>query len=293
MIQQFFVDTADTDSIRAVWEALSKNTPPSALLGITTNPNALDKIQCHTLSHFEKVVYNLTSLVSEIRGDSLGTVYVQIPNSHASNLEYIAWAKYVQSLGDGRTAVGLKIPPYDRVLSWFNTSVFHWAGNTVRKTHSVDVIDLQLNVTGVADAATFLRARAWTNIVKYVSIIPGRMSEVGIDYESHLSFLSGLAEAPRNPGTITGSMRTVEGLTTAIRYGTIPTIGMRIWDSLAPEEYLSFNSLWDGLPLASKEIDEFCCPPIILRDNIELSLSFFKQMNTLGLQMYTEFKTIL
>jgi len=41
----FFFDTADTDYIRKVWDKLGKHIDPSAVIGITTNPNALAKNQ--------------------------------------------------------------------------------------------------------------------------------------------------------------------------------------------------------------------------------------------------------
>ena len=52
----FFFDTADTDYIRKIWDKLGKHIDPSAVIGITTNPNALAKVNCDTLQKFEESI---------------------------------------------------------------------------------------------------------------------------------------------------------------------------------------------------------------------------------------------
>ena len=45
----FFFDTADTDYIRKIWDKLGKYIDGQSVIGITTNPNALAKVNCDTL----------------------------------------------------------------------------------------------------------------------------------------------------------------------------------------------------------------------------------------------------
>ena len=133
---------------------------------------------------------------------------------------------------------------------------------------------MPVNVTGLADCGTALSCMTYG--VDYVSIIPGRMEEVGIVADDHLKFL-----LKRNSDTkvITGSMRTIDGLARAVKYDTIPTIGTRVWDKIANKS-LDIGTLSEQDPLFSPHIDS---------RNTDLSVSFFHQMDTLGMKAYEEF----
>ena len=270
---QFFIDTTNTDDIKHIWDKLSRSTvEPYSLLGFTTNPNALDKIGCHTLSQFEKVIPELVQTLKDITTN--GIVYVQIPNSMASNTVYGEWIKYIDQFSDGNITIGLKIPPYDRVLKF------------VHEYHTTR--SLNYNVTGIADAATALRCMYYN--ISYVSIIPGRMEEVGIDEDLHLKTLQSSNKKIRR--VITGSMRTVDGLKHAIKYNTIPTIGTRVWDQMTIQEYQSFNDWWkvEDKEIIVDELDTYIEDiPFTNNLNKDLSFQFFTQMDKLGHQMYTEF----
>ena len=90
----FFFDTADTNYIRKTWDKLGKHIDGESVIGITTNPSALAKVNCDTLNKFEKLVTELCELVHDIRGPSaFGLVYVQVPNSLMDPDEIIEWAK--------------------------------------------------------------------------------------------------------------------------------------------------------------------------------------------------------
>ena len=144
MKPQFFFDTADANYIRKVWECLCPHVDPNACLGITTNPNALSKIDCTTLLKFENVILTLCVLTTEMRGGiDGGVVWVQTPNSKMPFNEIFDWASYILELTDGITNVGMKIP--------------HWTA-ILELTDELSDMGVEINVTGISDWATLLKA---------------------------------------------------------------------------------------------------------------------------------------
>ena len=263
----FFFDTADVEYIRQTWSKIKHCVNPKSVAGITTNPNAFHKIGATSIQQWKKKTLELCELVSEIRGDEFGVVYVQQPNSKMKSDDVLLWGAEVASWGDGQTRIGLKIPPFKNVLEIAN------------QLSAVSL--LEVNVTGVSDCSTALRAFSYG--VDYVSIIPGRMEEEGIDAKAQVAFAN-----QRNAGSskiITGSMRTIEGLKWVCEYGTVPTIGSRVWDKIfeesSPEEFVTF---WDNI-----EDSEDAFSPIVNETMISLSESFFAQMDKLGRPVYEEF----
>ncbi len=172
----FFFDTADTDYIRKVWDKLGKHIDPSAVIGITTNPNALAKVNCDTLQKFEQLVPRMCELVKELRGDTPteGLVYVQVPNSTMKYEDILRWAVYVNEFNGNGAAIALKIPHFSYIL---------------RLSGEPELRNLYLNVTGVSDANTIIKALSYQNVF-FASIIPGRMEEVGINANQHLEYLA-------------------------------------------------------------------------------------------------------
>jgi transaldolase len=271
----FFFDTGDLDAIERTWEKLSKNTPSSAIAGITTNPNALAKIDCKSLKELELLTYRLTRFLTQVREDKVGAVHVQLPVTFASEKEHLDWATYLLGLGDGRSHVAMKIPPFKHVL------------DRVRD-HGLNQV-VQINVTGVSDAATALRCFSYPEVT-YVSIIPGRMEEVGIDAQTHLRFANQRNNAFTNKTAqyvIAGSMRTVDGLQRSIDAGTIPTIGQRVWDAMSDDDYANFASWWRGVETDAGEYSNDI--PLIDERNVKLTTDFFSQMDTLGEPLYNAF----
>lgn len=269
---KFFFDTANSDFVSQTWNKLG-DINYNYLAGITTNPSALAKENCKTLSEFEVIVYKLCRTLTQIRnGYGGGLVYVQIPNSNALDIEYISWYNYISQLGDGKTKVVLKIPPYPRIL------------NLIDEMEKNSFIS-KLNVTGIADAATALRCISFP--VKYISIIPGRMQEVGIDANAHLDCLEQRNKST-NEGVIAGSMRTLEGLQDAIIRGCIPTIGPRVWNLMTPDHFATFVDLWNYKPLNK---NYYGLIPHCDEKNINLTQSFFTQMDELGSSLFNEFVT--
>lgn len=271
---KFFIDTADVDYIKRTWDKLQKNgVEPSAFLGVTTNPNALAKVECDSLEKLELLAYKLTKLTTDIRGDRQGVVYIQLPSSKATGTELFAWVHLLKRLGDGRTHIGMKIPPYKHIL------------DQVTQLRLNDTV--QINVTGVSDAATALRCLSYPSVT-YVSMIPGRMEEVGINADKQLRLVNQRYGAfDKSQFIIAGSMRTFDGLRRSVEAGTVPTIGARVFDSMTDEQYAEFNGLW-GPMVVDADYDKDL---VTINDsNHNLSTSFFEQMDGLGEKLYTEFK---
>jgi hypothetical protein len=283
----FFIDTADIEVVERVWDKLHKHVGPSSLLGITTNPSALAKINCDTLDKLETTVYKLSRFMTQTVGG--GSVHVQLPNSRCSSQEISRWAFYVSGLGDGRTAMGLKLPPFKSTLDFADGS--KWGEHK-----------LMLNVTGIADAATIVRVLHYPTI-RYASLIPGRMEEVGIDAQQHLQYLqmcpavnlpvgSGFRR-PLTQKVITGSMRTIDGLKRAIDAGTVPTIGNRVWDLMTDDDYANFASWWKAIPAENGAEQYYKTIPSTDQKNVNLTQGFFDQMDELGKPLFHELKTKL
>lgn len=263
----FFFDTADIEYIRKVWEKVSQYFTPQNIVGITTNPNAMDKEGLTTLESWEQHLPKLCALVTELRGDGQGVVYVQMPNSRMSADDALAWAKHISQFTDGSSQLGLKIPPLPEIL------------NIVPQLNEI----MQTNVTGVSDAATALSCFSFGP--RYVSIIPGRMAEVGIVPEDHLLLAQQRSTQQPISEIISGSMRTLEGLSLTVRAKTVPTIGCRVWDSIIENPEVLETVDWVS-PL--RRI--FPIEVVVDERNHNLSRDFFIQMDDLGQSVYEDWR---
>jgi len=262
----FFFDTANVEYISTAWQKISHLMPASAVRGITTNPNAMHKENIESIEAMKQQVEKLCRFMSQIRPDGKGVVYVQQPNSEMDSEKLKEWAKFLTTLGDGKTPIAMKIAPFTSTLE---------VGRELSKM-------IEINVTGVADCSTALRA--FTYGVRYVSIIPGRMEEIGIDAKSQVDFVQ--QRQPDEGEIITGSMRTIDGLKWVCQAGTIPTIGTRVWDIIFSDNRL------DELPLLwanAATVPEIKFSPPIASKQINLSIQFFEQMDELGMGIYKEF----
>lgn len=273
MTNKFFIDTADVGYINKTWDKLSLHIDPKSFVGITTNPNALAKVNCDTLDKFETLVPTLCKLVHTLRGDEDGIVYVQVPNSVMSESDIVKWAIYVNQFNGHGAHIGLKLPHFSYVL---------------KLTKLPELRRLYLNVTGVSDANTIIKALSYDDVT-HASIIPGRMEEVGIDADSHLAYLAS-NQFKSHQHIIAGSMRTVEGLRKSIYYKTVPTIGSRVWDIIDAENLWSeFTGYWDNLYIPQNQVADYT--PIVSDTNLDLSKGFFQQMDSLGESIHKEFLT--
>jgi hypothetical protein len=106
------------------------------------------------------------------------------------------------------------------------------------------------------------------------------MEERGINAEEHMKFIDQRANKMKSE-LITGSMRTVRGLASAIMYNTIPTIGTKVIDLLKLNSTSDFISLWEH-ETADPDI---LFSPTVTSQMTALSDEFFKQMDTMGKQL--------
>ena len=106
------------------------------------------------------------------------------------------------------------------------------------------------------------------------------MEEKGIDAVSQMKFID-QRKNRFNYELITGSMRTVEGLLSAIQGNTVPTIGTRVFDILKTKNIDEFIKLWS----ITLELQSIKFSPHIDQRMTDLSVDFFKQMDSMGEQL--------
>ena len=270
--RSFFFDTANASYIREAWKKLSVEFSSNNIAGITTNPSAFDKIDARDFDSWKRITGELCALLTEIKPRSLGAipgiVYVQFPVSTLSVTDLLQWVDEVSTWGDGTSVVGVKIPPYTNILK---------AAAQIKMKRSTP-----LNVTGVSDCSTALMSFGYG--MDHVSMIPGRMEEKGIDAKSHLAYVQNRGSG--NGKMITGSMRTMEGLKWVCEYGTVPTIGTRVFDEIlsSPENIKAFGSFWDDAPL-----HDHLFSPLVTDTERTLSVDFFTQMDAFGKNVANQF----
>jgi len=271
----FFFDTANEEYIKKLWnDELKVHIDSSLVRGITTNQNAFSKTKMTKLKDWETQLPKLCETVSEIRRDNKGVVYCQAPNSEMSVDEILRFAEHIRKFHDGNTRLGLKIPPYYKVL---------------KRLDEINAI-MDTNVTGVADAGTAIFAASFGP--SFVSVIPGRMEEVGIDAKKHVFYV--MNSNLRNTEIISGSMRTIEGLAWVIGAGTVPTIGERVWNLMYDENYFdklrAHNFYTLGLDVRLQDLNIYeGFAPYNEKWNESLSQAFFRDMDIKGNECKTDF----
>ena len=228
----------------------------------------MNKVGATTVESLKRQVAALCRLMTRIRPDGGAVVYVQQPSSTLDEREITEWAHFLKRLGDGRTRVHLKIPPFPAALE--TGRALQCAG------------DIEVNVTGIADHVTALRALSYGP--RYVSLISGRMEEKGIDARSQAQFVQ--ARCHNASEVIAGSMRTIEALRWVCELGVVPTIGPGVWEEILRNVNIS------DLPLFWLPREEAMRPdsePPIVDAQAELSSRFFREMDELAKPIYEEF----
>lgn len=256
-MRDFFFDTANIPFIKDTMEKYGSDIDPKWVRGITTNPNAFSKVNMYHLDEWFTHTKEMAKLVADIRGDNEGEIHIQAPYSYLEPEIILEYAKMISGLTEGKCKVGMKIPPYQKVLEYvdqFNEYVI-------------------TNVTGLADSSTALKCITYD--VGYVSIIPGRMEEVGIDAKSAIAFVNQCNFG--NTQIITGSQRTTEQIIYSFYLDTVPTIGEKCWSDIFEGD--NFQRILD-IDYGYDSVGHFS--PTISQDNINLSLAFFEQMDGLG-----------
>lgn len=262
----FLIDTADEKYIKEKWNFLSKHIPAENFRGVTTNPNAFFKMSDFAKQQWFDRMKTLADLIEQIRGDKEGELHVQFPNSKIDKALFTKWLEQLHGLNITNVKIFVKVPPFANGLK---------IAQRINKKYG-----FKLNVTGVADAGTALSALSYK--ISYLSIIPGRMEEVGINAKAHVAFVQ--SRKRDNKEIITGSMRTIECLKWCVEMGTIPTIGTRVIDQIDETILLQM------LKWKNKKTSEQTFCPLIEQKNTDLSIAFFKQMDEMGNQCYEELK---
>ncbi len=265
---QYFIDTADTEAIKKILDYLNNEDALDNLAGITTNPNAMAKVNVHTLVDFEKRINEISAVLATVNYNKK-TIYVQYPFSNPSVKQLEDWIEYLLSIGDGYTEIGLKIAPIKKQLELIDD--YRYA--------------IDFNVTGLADCSTALHSLSY--YPSYVSVIPGRMEENGINAKEQMLYIESRSNVDGNKEfskVIAGSMRTVDGLMSAIECNTVPTIGVKVFDLLYNRPAKSFLEMWNY----SEPTTEFLTSPPVTEKMIDLSRQFFKQMDEMGSQLYVD-----
>jgi len=271
--REFYIDTADTHYIDLVLSRLSNQgdgQTVSHFRGITTNPNAMSKVNAHTLSQWTSQLRKICKLLNKWTHGipKIPELHVQLPNTRfISDSDVAKFVGYLQdNLTEGEFQLCIKISPYQlaSVSAYLQSE------------------GVKVNVTGCADYASVLRASSYG--VDYASIIPGRMDERKIQSNKHLSYLNACDLG--NTKVITGSMRTVRGVRDGFKYGTIPTIGSRVWNKILINKHAheQFDTI---LNVPSKlNLGKFLAPVQITKDSQDLTNEFFESMDELGTQAY-------
>ena len=269
MTRPFFIDTADVKYIEKLWDTkiAPSNIETKALLGFTTNPNAIAKVGAHTMEKFGETVKKLSHLLFDIRKDKNGLIFVQAPSSKMTAKEKLNFLTFAKEASEGMSKVGLKITPYMEDIS---------------NLYEYDLFCSDINVTGVADCSTAL---ACNHIgVKYISVIPGRMEEAGLDAKEQVQFL--MERKQFDCSIIAGSMRTIEGLKWTVEYGCVPTIGTRVFDLMTIKDLNDFSKL-EVKPFENS----INFSPNVTEKNRNLSVAFFEQMDDMGKELYQSWLT--
>jgi hypothetical protein len=273
-MKEFFFDTANLEYIEKTWDKISKFFRPEDVGGITTNPNAMYKENLDTIDKWVQRTDKLCKFVKDLNPfkGARPLVYIQGPNSEMTVdqiKQFLACFSEVSSKYPD--TIGIKIPPFLPVLERVN-----------------ELRHFFPNVTGIADCSTALNVLSHPAVI-YASIIPGRMEEKGIDAKAHVGYVQ--QREPSFVGIggynkiITGSMRTLEGLKWVIEYGTVPTIGTRVWDDMfAKDKVEEFSDYWNSITATN-----FKFSPLISYDNTQLSIDFFNQMDEMGKKPYADF----
>ena len=261
----FFIDTADEEYIKNKWDFLKQHISGKSVVGITTNPSAFYKVNDFNMKQWFFRAKKLADLLEEIRGDKQGELHIQFPNSNIAEDLFKKWCDELEALDMSNVKIFIKIPPFNNCLK-------------IAEKYSNN-----LNVTGVADCGTALNALSYK--ICYLSLIPGRMEEVGINAKNHVKYVQSRRED--NKKIITGSMRTLECLKWCVELGTIPTIGTRVLD------LFNENNIKDILKWHKQKFEDTFFCPIIDERSLSLSSDFFKQMDEYGLKVFEEINNII
>tara|TARA_B100000700_G_C14965744_1_gene818760 strand:- start:776 stop:1585 length:810 start_codon:yes stop_codon:yes gene_type:complete len=268
-MREFFIDTANPDAIKNIGQNLEDKIDLSLVKGVTTNPNAFNKIDEKKLDRWLIIANEIADIIFSLRKDNKGEIHIQLPNSKMNANQAINFAQYISdNLPKDKIKIGMKLPPYVDLLT---------------QAGELNKIVLT-NVTGVSDHATALKCISYG--VNYVSIIPGRMEEVGIQAKDLMSYL--FTSNHRDTKIISGSMRTIEQLIWTFQLNTVPTIGEKVFDLIFSND--NFDKVLNIDYDKKFPSEEFS--PKVTDESFNLSKDFFYQMDELGSAATEDFENL-
>ena len=271
----FYFDTANPIKIEEWWKKLKNIINPANIIGVTTNPNALNKVEVTCLNVYIEVIYELFEILKIIKKNNDGIVYIQIPNSQCSLLEIEKFVGLIKSIFPKQFKIGLKIPPRIDILKFFQMP-----------GKSSEFRDLYLNVTGITDSLTALQMLSYD--IKYISFLTGRLEESGVDAGSHISFVNNSKLG--NKKIIAGSMRTPAQLELVCGLNCVPTIGETLWNSLFEENKIDLlTKEYKTQEIENKDFSFLFSPYAGCN---KVAKDFLNQMDTAGRNMHEVFKAI-
>jgi hypothetical protein len=221
-MREFFIDTADSEYIKATSSKLFTEFIPTELRGIIAHPVSFAKLNIISLSTWKEKTNDLCRLLTSYRGPG-GAVYVSLPSSAMSSQAIIDWAKRIVEWGDGTTIVGLEIPPFKSAL------------DVVYELFEIT----EISVNGVTDCGTALMAL--THGVRYINMIPGVIESQGVDAKAHIAYLQ--QRPSDNSDIIASGIKTLDSLKWVCQYGAIPAMNVPLLDK-AIDHLSDFSQFW-------------------------------------------------
>ncbi len=272
---KFYIDTAIEADIVAIIEKIDRECPKllGKFGGITTNPNAMHNAGITTYGGHINQVKELVGVMST--WGLFTELHTQLPSS---TMNVHGAGMFIDEM--------LTIYPPASIVIKFPPNIKLIADIQSRPEYG----SLKINVTGLTSVYDCLIMLMFST-VRYASLIPGRMEAAGINASQHLALYETLMRSTAIDGdVITGSMRTVEQVISSANAGTLPTIGTKVWNLMTPDD---LESLYNSLcPLsAMKKLSSDRLVPIPVSDvNVELTNSFFAQMDEMGKAVFDSFQ---
>ena len=116
-MKEFFFDTADLEFIKKTIEKLEGKIDFKLIKGVTTNPNAFNKIDKHSMYQWVEVAEEIGNFLYDLRQDSKGEVHIQLPNANLKIDHAVKFSDFISQLPNSKMTIGMKIPPYQEILT--------------------------------------------------------------------------------------------------------------------------------------------------------------------------------
>jgi transaldolase len=258
-MNKYLLDTADINELKKI------NINKECFLGLTTNPNALYNAGIDKFNFKEKI-YELQTFIHGFSktGNPEGELHLELPTSLMPISSIKDFLQFIFKNVDLKlTQICIKVPPHPYILK-----------NLLYLKQEVGQ-EIWFNVTGVTNPLTALRCLKYSNSVKYISFLLGRMESEGINNITKMIQYIGPCLSG-NQSIIMGSIRSYEHIAKSIELGCIPTIGVSKADKLNEisnhRKKVEYDELDEGiLGIIGERSDVFNCDTVYN--------NFFDEMN--------------